>query len=56
MYPHTCDNGNKKVGILLSKGVNYGKDVWQGSKGGLFFYNSNNNKSYTSNLGAIRFF
>jgi hypothetical protein len=56
IYSHSSDDGYKKVGILLSKGVNCGKDVWQGSKGGLFIYNSNNNKSYISKTREIDFF
>ncbi len=56
IYLNSSDDGNKKVGMLLSKGVNYGRDVWQGPKGGFFYYNSNNNKSYISKTREINFF
>ena len=39
--PHAKADGYSIVGVLISNGTNYGKEVWQGPKGGFFFYDSN---------------
>jgi hypothetical protein len=55
IYPHGNKKNYKKVGMLISKGVNFGRDVWEGPLGGLFYYNSNNNRSTIANKGSIKF-
>jgi hypothetical protein len=55
IYPHGNKKNYKKVGMLISKGVNFGRDVWEGPLGGLFYYNSNNNRSSIPNKDSIKF-
>ncbi len=54
-YPHGDKKGYDKVGVLISAGVNYGKVVWEGPLGGLFFYNNNNNRSSVVNKDLIKY-
>ena len=37
---------DREVGTYNGTGINCGKGVYEGPRGGLYFYNNNHNKSY----------
>ncbi len=39
-------NGDRKVGTYNGTGIYFGKDVWRGPRGGLYYFNNNDDKKY----------
>jgi hypothetical protein len=37
VYPHDGKKGYDKIGVYVGKGVNFGRTVWEGPLGGVFF-------------------
>ena len=55
-YPHGDSKGYDQVGKYNGTGINFGKIVWEGPLGGLFFYNNKGNRSSFRDRNLVDFF
>jgi hypothetical protein len=55
VYPHDGKKGYDKIGVYAGIGVNYGRTVWEGPLGGVFFYNKNGNRSRVTDKKLIKY-
>ena len=56
IYPHGNKKGYDAVGVLMGKGINCGRIVWEGPLLGLFFYNGAGNRSNITDKKLIKYF